>query len=62
MTREEFEKEVLRRARLILGFRGVRGFETVQLNVTSLRSAKLVDEDSIVEAAREIADDTQAYM
>lgn len=59
-SRDALNDDVKRRARAVLGMRGVKNPERVQLNVTQLRDRipLVVSNEQLAEAAKSIAYDT----
>jgi len=60
---ELLEKEVMRRARCILGIRGISNPDRVRLNMTSTNRIRglTFTEDQLADIAREVASDTQFW-
>lgn len=61
------ENEIIYRARCILGFRGIKNFETISINVSSLYNKYIIrndelSEEQIIYAAKEIAYDTLYWL
>ncbi|ABY62870.1 hypothetical protein ST201phi2-1p037 [Pseudomonas phage 201phi2-1] len=57
------EKDVMRRARCILGMRGIKNPDRVRLNMTSTNRIRglTFTEDQLADIAREVASDTQYW-
>lgn len=58
-------EEIIYRARCVLGLRGVKDWETIQVNVTEIRRVRDMSklcEDEIVKLANYVAEDTLYWM
>lgn len=62
-TREQLNAEIIRRARAILGMRGVRKSNRVQVNMgpTRDRIPLEVTDERLAEVAKRVADETEYY-